>query len=69
MHRDFKLDNVVLKNGNIKVIDLGLLKSYNFNSYASSFCGTSSTMAPEVWDRESPYDSRADIWSLGVVLY
>ena len=35
---------------------------------ATTFLGTLITMAPEVLGK-SPYDSRADIWSIGVVFY
>ena len=31
-------------------------------------CGTPIYMAPEIW-RGEDYDSKVDIWSLGVVMY
>ena len=68
MHRDFKLANVLLHKGLVKIADFGFSKQFNVESRASTFLGTLSTMAPEVIKRGG-YDSRADIWSIGAVFY
>ena len=68
MHRDFKLANVLLHNKQVKIADFGFSKQFHIQSVATTFLGTLNTMAPEVLCK-SAYDSRADIWSIGVVFY
>lgn len=70
LHRDIKPANVLLdSNMNIKMADFGLAKQLNCRSdLASTNVGTPYYMAPEVIS-ERDYDDRADIWSLGCLLY
>ncbi len=70
LHRDIKPANVLLdSNMNIKMADFGLAKQLNGRSdLASTNVGTPYYMAPEVIS-EKDYDDRADIWSLGCLLY
>lgn len=69
MHRDFKPSNILFHNGVIKVADFGFCKPL-----ASSFevtetmVGSPIYMAPEIL-KGRPYSSKADIYSLGVMLY
>jgi serine/threonine-protein kinase ULK/ATG1 len=54
----------------IKIADLGFSKFirdpiYDLNS---TYCGTPINMAPEVLNRET-YNYKADIWSLGTIIY
>ena len=68
IHRDLKLDNVMIaNNGYAKVIDMGLAKRSTNNQYAYSMCGTPVYMAPEII-RGVGYAKPADLWSLGVML-
>lgn len=50
MHRNFKLDDVLLgMDGYIKVTGLEFCKSgIDYNTKTSTFCGTTGFMAPEV---------------------
>lgn len=72
-HRDIKLDNIVANEdlSQIKFIDFGLcLDISEMNSKESRrFCGTTSYMAPEVVTGNCIDPKKADIWSLGIVLY
>ncbi|CAD8105009.1 unnamed protein product [Paramecium sonneborni] len=69
VHRDLKLDNILIDEENIiKIADFGFAKFYQQNDIFSSYCGTPATMAPEILNQQQ-YDFKCDIWSLGVILY
>jgi len=72
MHRDLKPENILLLDENddtsIKIADFGFAKKVKEPKSLTTGCGTLSYMAPELIRRE-PYDERADIWSIGVILY
>lgn len=69
MHRDLKPDNILLHNGKIKIADFGFSKSLKSpTDLAQTMLGSPIYMAPEVLNGD-PYTMKADIWSLGVVLY
>ncbi|CCW69951.1 unnamed protein product, partial [Phytomonas sp. Hart1] len=72
MHRDLKSANIFLMpTGIIKLGDFGFSKQYNDSvslDVGSSFCGTPYYLAPELWERKR-YSKKADMWSLGVILY
>ncbi|KAG5467098.1 hypothetical protein LSCM1_01279 [Leishmania martiniquensis] len=72
MHRDLKSANIFLMpTGIIKLGDFGFSKQYSDSvslDVASSFCGTPYYLAPELWERKR-YSKKADMWSLGVILY
>ena len=69
MHRDLKPDNILLHNGRIKIADFGFSKYLRSpTDLAQTMLGSPIYMAPEVLNGE-PYTMKADIWSLGVVLY
>lgn len=70
IHRDIKSDNVLLSNkGEIKIADLGLSAQVDENQpNRQTFAGTLLWMAPEVLEQKR-YDSKIDIWSLGIVAF
>ena len=71
IHRDVKLDNILIEEGTrmVKLIDFGFSVLSAPNQRLKVFCGTPSYMAPEI-TRKSDYEGRpVDIWALGVLLF
>lgn len=66
-HRDIKCGNVLLtQDGHVKLADFGVSAELNNTiSKRKTVVGSPYWMAPEVI-RESHYDGRADVWSLGI---
>ena len=46
MHRDFKLANILLHEGGVKVADFGFAKLLNTEDYATTMLGSPLNMAP-----------------------
>ena len=70
VHRDIKLENIVFaSNGEPKIIDFGLATKYLSQEYKNMTdkVGTLYSMAPQVL--QGVYDSKCDVWSVGVVTY
>eukprot|EP00760_Papus_ankaliazontas_P031836 PhM_4_TR5491/c0_g1_i1/m.1020/K08857/NEK1_4_5; NIMA (never in mitosis gene a)-related kinase 1/4/5 len=72
MHRDVKTANIMLSSsGLLKIADFGFSRKYDdtvSGALGHTLCGTPYYLAPEIW-RKQRYSKKADIWSLGVVLY
>ncbi len=70
VHRDIKPQNImVVKDGSIKVADFGIAHLQNeSNAEASETMGSIHYISPEQAHGD-PVDARADIYSLGVVMY
>ncbi|MDO5080072.1 Stk1 family PASTA domain-containing Ser/Thr kinase [Buchananella hordeovulneris] len=70
VHRDIKPENVLLpREGGVKVADFGLARAVTQATNAvGGVLGTVAYLAPEVISEATP-DARADIYSVGVMLY
>ena len=70
LHRDIKTQNIfITESGILKLGDFGISRQLQTtNAMALTACGTPYFMPPEVF-LGKPYDHRADVWAVGVVLY
>ena len=70
IHRDLKSGNIFLmKNGFVKLGDFGIAKGFQKTmDKAKTMVGTPYYLSPEILENK-PYDSKSDIWALGVLLY
>ena len=69
-HRDIKLENILINNNyEVKIIDFGFGLYNPEHKIQYFFCGTPKYIAPEVIDRKGYYGEKADLWSLGVLIY
>ena len=76
IHRDLKLENILIKYNDkehkkytLKLSDYGSskrLKSLSIN--CKTYTGTLEYMAPEILKREE-YNFKCDLWSIGVIIY
>ena len=74
VHRDIKPENIMIQpDGLVKLVDLGIAKSDDIkdslNTTRESVFGTPAYVAPEQAVDASKVDARADIYSLGIVLF
>ncbi|KAJ2762756.1 Serine/threonine-protein kinase [Coemansia sp. BCRC 34490] len=84
IHRDIKTQNLLLQPPSdsyvlgesealgvfplIKVADFGFARNLPSTALAETLCGSPLYMAPEILHYE-PYDAKADLWSIGAVIY
>ena len=73
VHRDLKNENILIKYTNSektkfipKLCDFGFSKQIEDKS--KTFVGSTYTIAPEIISGKS-YDSKVDLWSIGVIIY
>ena len=72
LHRDIKLDNILIHNDIPKIGDYGFAKKVlNQGGLTSTKVGTPLYQAPEVYNTkyDTMYDYTVDIWSVGVLFY
>jgi 5'-AMP-activated protein kinase catalytic alpha subunit len=70
IHRDIKLDNVLLDDDDVcKLCDFGVSRSLLPHKIVQEQCGTPAYLAPEIVKDEGYSGFKADVWSLGVLLY
>eukprot|EP00551_Chaetoceros_affinis_P004182 CAMPEP_0203683498 /NCGR_PEP_ID=MMETSP0090-20130426/47553_1 /ASSEMBLY_ACC=CAM_ASM_001088 /TAXON_ID=426623 /ORGANISM="Chaetoceros affinis, Strain CCMP159" /LENGTH=968 /DNA_ID=CAMNT_0050552645 /DNA_START=1683 /DNA_END=4589 /DNA_ORIENTATION=- len=71
IHRDLKLENFLFSNDSpdseLKMIDFGLSKHFQYGEVHHEAVGTPYTVAPEVI--RGSYDERCDVWAIGVIAY
>jgi len=71
-HRDLKPENLLLQSStndsDIKIADFGFAKRVARANSLTTQCGTPGYVAPEILEG-NPYDTKADMWSIGVILY
>ena len=70
VHRDIKLENILLDLNNIiKICDFGVGKLIKPNTILKDQCGTPVYMAPEILKRNGYKGFPVEVWSAGVALY
>lgn len=70
LHRDFKLTNIFVHNDRLVIGDFGFAKMGV--DTAKTMLGSPLTMAPELifnLGNQTAYNSKADLWSIGIVFY
>jgi len=69
-HRDLKLENFLYESkdtNHLKLIDFGFAKFWDRSTKMSQACGSTHYVAPEVLAKS--YTLKADMWSLGVIVF
>jgi len=68
-HRDLKPQNILIYDDlSLKITDFGFAKTINSECMSQTVCGSPLYMAPEILNYKK-YTDKADLWSVGVILY
>eukprot|EP01113_Clastostelium_recurvatum_P043895 TRINITY_DN7337_c0_g1_i1.p1 TRINITY_DN7337_c0_g1~~TRINITY_DN7337_c0_g1_i1.p1 ORF type:complete len:639 (+),score=162.20 TRINITY_DN7337_c0_g1_i1:1685-3601(+) len=71
IHRDLKPQNLLLSdhaNPTLKIADFGFARFIEAQSLADTLCGSPLYMAPEILKLQN-YTIKADLWSVGIILF
>ncbi len=72
MQRDLKPQNLLLSDNTpqavLKIADFGFARHLQQQELADTLCGSPLYMAPEILQSHK-YDAKADLWSVGTILY
>jgi len=81
VHRDLKLENILIKYNDqtkkdytVKLTDYGVSKRlFSLSKKCKTHVGTITTMAPEILEGEgegkNEYNYKCDLWSIGIIIY
>lgn len=69
-HRDLKPENILLSDeGEVKIIDFGMAALHQNDQNLRTACGSPHYAAPELLKSKTYRGDKADVWSMGVILY
>ena len=72
LQRDLKPQNLLLSDHSpqavLKIADFGFARHLQQHQLADTLCGSPLYMAPEIL-KSHKYDAKADLWSVGTILY
>lgn len=69
VHCDIKMDNIGIKNGIVKICDLGIATLLAPEQRMRSYPGTIRTRAPELFGKGVKPSVASDMWAVGCVFY